>query len=170
MIAELSQFRAAVGVPLAEQLTLDGGLDPQVALPPLESLRDEARNRHPALALSRSEVRQAEARITYERALARPQPAVRSDVERYPDVPNFRFGIEIPLPFWNKREGPIAESSGGITADGIPLRAPGRLKFWPRWKVLTNVINWQASSWRRSSKDFLKKQRKRFGQPRPRFS
>lgn len=114
LVAEMSQFRAAVGVPLDEQLTLDGALDSQIALPTLDNLRAEAQAQHPALALSRAEVRQAESRISYERALAKPQPSLRSDTERYPDVPNFRFGIEIPLPFWNRREGPIAESVAAL--------------------------------------------------------
>jgi cobalt-zinc-cadmium efflux system outer membrane protein len=110
LVTEVSQLRAAVGTPLDADLTLQGTLDRAVVLPPLEELRTETLERHPAIALVQSEVRRAESRVAYERALARPQPALRSDVDRYPDVPNFRFGIEIPLPFWNKREGPIAEA------------------------------------------------------------
>jgi cobalt-zinc-cadmium efflux system outer membrane protein len=123
LVAEQNQFRAAVGAPLPTELSLDGALNPQVLLPSLEELRAEARQRHPALALSRSELRQAEARISYERALARPQPSLRSDVERYPDVPNFRFGIEIPLPFFNRREGPIAEAVAGLKQTEWTARA-----------------------------------------------
>jgi outer membrane protein, heavy metal efflux system len=35
---------------------------------------------------------------------------VRTDLERYPDVPNYRVGIQFPIPFWNRRKGPIAEA------------------------------------------------------------
>jgi cobalt-zinc-cadmium efflux system outer membrane protein len=38
-------------------------------------------------------------------------------------VPNFRFGIEIPLPFWNKREGPIAEAVAGLRQTEWTARA-----------------------------------------------
>jgi len=123
LVAEQNQFRAAVGAPLPMELDLAGALSPPVLLPPLDDLRAEARERHPSLALARSELRQAEARISYERAQARPQPSLRSDVERYPDVPNFRFGIEIPLPFWNKREGPIAEAVAGLRQTEWTARA-----------------------------------------------
>jgi cobalt-zinc-cadmium efflux system outer membrane protein len=110
LVADLNQFRAAVGSPLPDDLMIEGMLDPQVMLPTLDELRDQSRAQHPALALARAELRQADARIGYEKALVRPQPIVRSDYERYPDVPNWRMGIEIPLPFWNRRQGPIAEA------------------------------------------------------------
>ncbi|MEZ5354208.1 MAG: TolC family protein [Bryobacteraceae bacterium] len=110
LVTAVAQFRAAVGATLADDIVLDGSLDPPLSLPPVEELEQQARERHPALVLARSEVRRSEARIAYEQALRRPQPSLRSDVERYPDVPNFRFGISVPLPFWNKREGPIAEA------------------------------------------------------------
>lgn len=31
-------------------------------------------------------------------------------MERPPDSPTYRVGFSIPLPFWNRREGPIAEA------------------------------------------------------------
>src|SRR5581483_7450102 len=123
LVSELSQFRAAVAAPLDEDLMLQGDLDPAVTLPPLEELRKETLSRHPALALARSEVQRADARVDYEQALVRPQPVLRTDVERYPDVPNFRVGIEIPLPFWNRREGPIAEAVAGLRQTNSILQA-----------------------------------------------
>jgi len=109
-VAALSQLRAAIGSTVDADLSLDGALDPAVTLPPIETLREEVRARHPALLLSRSEVRRAEARVTYETALRRPQPSLVVEVDRPPDVPIYRAGINIPLPFWNRREGPIAEA------------------------------------------------------------
>jgi cobalt-zinc-cadmium efflux system outer membrane protein len=108
----LAQFRAAVGGPLAADLDLDGSLDPPVQLPPFEQLRTEAEERHPTLALARSEVRRAEARVGYETALRRPQPALRTEVDM--SGPSYRFGIIMPLNLWNKREGPIAEAAAGL--------------------------------------------------------
>ena len=92
-INAVSQLQAAVGDPLNPGVTLEGALDPPVALPALEDVRQEALSRHPLLQFAQSEVRRAESRIPYEQALRKPQPSVRSDYERYPDVPNFRFGV-----------------------------------------------------------------------------
>jgi cobalt-zinc-cadmium efflux system outer membrane protein len=111
-VAALAQFRAAVGGPLDADIELDGALEPAVQLPPLEDLRRESLDRHPSLALSRSEVRRAEARLSYERALKRPQPALRGEVDM--TSPSYRFGVVIPVPVLNRREGPIAEAEAGL--------------------------------------------------------
>lgn len=123
LATEQSQFRAAVGTPLDPVLTLDGNLDAPVTLPPLADLSREAVERHPALAVARAEMRRAEARIAYEESLRRPQPSVRVDVERWPDVPNYRVGVDIPLPFWNRRKGPIAEAVAGLRQSQAVARA-----------------------------------------------
>lgn len=114
VVDAFAQFRAAMGSTLDPNTVLQGSLDPPVTLRPLPELEQETLNRHPALALARAEVRRAESRVNYELALRRPQPSVRTDYERYPDVPNFRFGVDIPLPFWNRREGPIAEARAAL--------------------------------------------------------
>jgi cobalt-zinc-cadmium efflux system outer membrane protein len=106
----MADFRAAVGVPVAEGVVLSGALDSPGALPPLEDMQRASVEGHPWLRMARSQVARAEAQVNLERAMRIPQVALRSDFERYPDVPNWRFGVEIPLPLWNRRQGPIAES------------------------------------------------------------
>lgn len=110
LIGALAAFRAAVGADLPATLAVEGRLDPPAPLPPLAAIEQEVLNRQPLLRVARAEVRRAEARLIYEQAQRRPQPSLRADYEQYPDVPNFRFGIELPLPLWNRREGPIAEA------------------------------------------------------------
>lgn len=109
-ITAMSMLRAAIGAPLAPSIVLDGELDGPVTLPPLDELRREVLDRNPAAMLARSEIRRAEARLAYETALRRPQPALTATVDRPPDTPTYRAGIAIPIPFWNRREGPIAEA------------------------------------------------------------
>jgi cobalt-zinc-cadmium efflux system outer membrane protein len=96
---------------MAPDLELEGQLDPERTLPPLEELRTEVIASHPLLRLARSEVRRAEARLGYEVALRRPQPFLVAEMDRPPDSPTYRAGINLPLPLWNRREGPIAEAS-----------------------------------------------------------
>ena len=111
LVTDLSQFRAAVAAPLAPEIDLQGGFDAAAPVPPLEDLRREVLERHPTLALGQSEVRRADARVDYEVAQRRPQPLLRTEIDWAPDNPSYRAGIAIPMPFWNRREGPIAEAA-----------------------------------------------------------
>jgi cobalt-zinc-cadmium efflux system outer membrane protein len=110
-VSALSQLRAALGSTFDAGLDVEGAVDPPVSLPTLDAVQREALDRHPALALARSEVRRAQARLTHEMALRFPQPTLRVEIDRPPDTPTYRMGIELPLPLWNRREGPIAEAS-----------------------------------------------------------
>lgn len=113
-VAALAAFRSAVGAPLPDQIQLIGAPDEVVALPPLEALREQVLREHPGLRLAEDSLRRAEAQLRFEEAQRVPQPVLRADLERYPDVPNFRFGIDIPIPLWNRRQGPIAEAVAGV--------------------------------------------------------
>jgi cobalt-zinc-cadmium efflux system outer membrane protein len=108
LVTAMGQFRAAVGGPLDPDVRLEADLDPPPVLPTLEELRREAIDRHPALAVARSEVRRSEARLNYERALRRPQPSLRAEIDM--TSPSYRAGIVLPLPVFNRREGPVAEA------------------------------------------------------------
>jgi cobalt-zinc-cadmium efflux system outer membrane protein len=86
-------------------------LDPPATLAPLEEMQQRVVERQPFLRLARSEVERARAQLAFEQAQRVPQPSVRVDYEKFPDVPNWRVGLDIPLPFWNRRQGPIAEAT-----------------------------------------------------------
>jgi outer membrane protein, heavy metal efflux system len=107
--AAVSALYAAVGVPLGD-VDPDGPLDRPVPLPPLDALRNEVMGSHPAIALANSETRRAAAYLEHQRAQRTPQPTVWADVFRQPDVAQYRYGVTIDLPFWNRREGQIAEA------------------------------------------------------------
>ena len=70
--------------------------------------------RHPILNQARAEITVAEARLKTEIAARKPQPSVYTDYEHQPDLGFARIGVNIPLPIWNKREGPIAESVAAV--------------------------------------------------------
>lgn len=111
-IAAAAQFSVAIGGSLDDTIQLQGTLDPVVKLSPLSELRTEVLAKHPALAAVRSEVSRAEASIEYEKALRRPQPSLRVEVDM--SGPTYRAGVAIPLPTRNRREGPIAEAVGEL--------------------------------------------------------
>jgi cobalt-zinc-cadmium efflux system outer membrane protein len=110
-VTAVAQFRAAVGGVLPADLDLEGALDPDAALPPVDALRSEARARHPALRRAAAEVGRAAARTAYETAQRRPQPSIWSEVDQ--SGPTYRIGVRLPVPIWNQRQGPIAEARAG---------------------------------------------------------
>lgn len=112
----IAQLRAAVGVPVPPALTLSGDLDAPSSLPSLDELRRQVLDRHPELSRAQAEIRRSQARLNYETAQRRPQPSLVAAYDRPPDVPIYRAGISITLPFWNRREGPIAEAVAGARA------------------------------------------------------
>jgi cobalt-zinc-cadmium efflux system outer membrane protein len=110
----VAYFRTVVGAPLGANVELEGQLDSRHPLPALESLREEVASRHPSLAQAQAEIRRAAARLRTEQALRRPAPTAHSEFEHQPDLQFYRFGISLPLPVWNKREGPIGEAAAGL--------------------------------------------------------
>lgn len=107
-LTAIAAFRAAVGTDASRNLEpapVDN-LAPPIGLPDLDELRRQVIERHPALSFAQSEVRRAEARVNYEKALKRPQPELRFEADM--TNPSYRAGIAITLPAWNRRTGEIA--------------------------------------------------------------
>lgn len=111
----IAALRTAVSAPLPDVIEPRGALNITVQMPPLDVLRGEVLSRHPALAAARSEIRRAQARLDNEVALRKPQPSIRGEYEHQPDLGFYRFGLTLPLPLWNRREGPIAEAAAALT-------------------------------------------------------
>lgn len=114
LVAAISQLRGAVGSALPADLRTAGEFETAVPLAPVSALRQEALERHPALDLARAERSRAEARLRHERSLRIPLPALRAEVDRPPDTPTYRFGLNIPLPLWDRRKGQVAEASAQL--------------------------------------------------------
>jgi cobalt-zinc-cadmium efflux system outer membrane protein len=110
----IAVLRTAVSAPLGPNLEPRGALQISTILPPLDALREEALGRHPALRQAEAEIRRAQARLHTEIALRKPQPSVYAEYERQPDLGFYRFGVRLPLPLWNRREGPISEAEAAL--------------------------------------------------------
>lgn len=107
--AALSQLSAAIGAPV-RGLQLEADLDPPEVLPPLSDLQGEMLARHPSMGLVDSQVRRAEATVASEKAQRIPQPSFWMDWFQQPEAAQYRFGVTIPIPIFNRRQGPIAEA------------------------------------------------------------
>lgn len=110
LISALAALRAAMNSPIPPNIEPKGSLDPPLTLPSLDSLKTEVLNNHPALAQTRAEIRRAEARLRTEKELRKPAPTLHGEYERQPDLGFYRFGVSVPVPFWNRRQGPIQEA------------------------------------------------------------
>ena len=122
-IFALAQFRTTVGSTLEPDIEIEGKLDETVALPPLETIRQQALAQHPIMAFVRAEIKRLEANVSYEVAQRRPQPQVLAEIERPPDSPSYRFGVSIPINVWNRREGPIAEAAAQVRVAAAVARS-----------------------------------------------
>jgi len=103
-----------VATSLGEDFEVSGDLSAPRELPALGDLREEVLARNPVIAQSQAEQVRARARLNVERELSIPQVSIRAGVDRDPDLQNWRIGVALVVPVWNRREGPIAEAAAGI--------------------------------------------------------
>jgi outer membrane protein, heavy metal efflux system len=112
--AALAELRALIGTNIGERFVPQGTLDEPPKLPTLEEIRQTALREHPALARMGAEVRRAQAHLETEKALRTPQPVLIAEYEQMPDVRFFRAGVSLPIPLFNRRQGPIGEASATL--------------------------------------------------------
>jgi cobalt-zinc-cadmium efflux system outer membrane protein len=106
-------LRAAIGAPLGD-IAPEGVLAEKANLPPLSTLREKVLAKHPAVGQAQAEIRRADSRLDLERELRKPQPTLRSELEQQPGARQFRLGLNVPIPAWNRREGEIAEAAAAL--------------------------------------------------------
>jgi cobalt-zinc-cadmium efflux system outer membrane protein len=82
--------------------------------PPLDVLQAEVLAAHPALAVLRAEAERARRQLEQERALAAPQPGLRFQDARDPEMRNATIGLTLTVPLWNRREGQIGRARAAI--------------------------------------------------------
>ncbi|PWB58494.1 MAG: TolC family protein, partial [Nitrosomonadales bacterium] len=108
------RLRALMGAPLAADFEVATESPLAADLPALEELRRDLLARQPLLKVAEAETRRAQARVEQERAQRLPQPTLKLSAERDPDMNQWRAGVALPLPLWNRRAGPIGEAVAGL--------------------------------------------------------
>lgn len=108
------RLRAVIGAPLGKsfEVAQEKLLPPD--LPELEDLRRELLERQPIIKVANAQARRAEARVQLERNLRMPQPTVTVGTLQDPDWKQWQVGVSLPLPLWNRRQGPIGEALAGL--------------------------------------------------------
>jgi cobalt-zinc-cadmium efflux system outer membrane protein len=112
-----------IGIPPGDVYALRGGIGGEPALPTLESLRDEITRDNPQIQQALAEQERARSRLQLERDLRMPAPTLQAGYLQEPDKEVTRFGLALPLPLFNRREGQIAEALAEAKVADAQLRA-----------------------------------------------
>ncbi len=115
-------LKAVMGTPSDEEFDPQGTPEEPVHLAPLPELRIQVLSTHPALSESTARTAEAQAMVKHELARRLPQPSVYGEYERQPDLAFYRFGVNVPLPLWDKRKGPIAEAKAEVNRSRASAR------------------------------------------------
>jgi cobalt-zinc-cadmium efflux system outer membrane protein len=107
----LATLRVLVGAPLPMDTDVSGDLPGVIPVVSLDSLRQQMLDRYPALRQAQADVRRLQARVEAERALRTPRPTLFAGVDQDPEQRRSIFGVAVPIPLWDQRQGPIGEAA-----------------------------------------------------------
>jgi len=107
-------LRRLSGNALPAQFEASGSLPPVAALPDLTLLQGRMLDANPRLRVLSAEYDRIRARLDQERALRTPQPTISVAQSQDPETRQTLFGVALPLPLWNRRDGQIAQVQAGI--------------------------------------------------------
>ena len=107
-------LKATIGAPIEDNFDPQGEPASRITLPSLAQVRQTVLAGHPVLAEAAARTEQAQAAVQHEVARRIPPLNVYGEYERQPDLTLFRFGVNIPLPLWDRRKGPIAEAAAEV--------------------------------------------------------
>jgi cobalt-zinc-cadmium efflux system outer membrane protein len=91
-----------------------GDLPAEKPLPALETMQAQLLAASPEFARAAAELKQAELRLEVEREQRLPPVTLVAGTDQDPDRRNLMLGLSVPLPLWNRREGPIAEAVAAV--------------------------------------------------------
>ena len=107
-------LRRLSGNALPAQFEASGTLPGVASLPDLTLLQGRMLDANPRLRVLSSEYDRMRARLDQERALRTPQPTISITQSQDPETRQTSFGVALPLPLWNRRDGQIAQVQAGI--------------------------------------------------------
>jgi cobalt-zinc-cadmium efflux system outer membrane protein len=92
-------------------------------LPDLDPLRSQVARNNPQLQQAIAEEERARNRLQLERDLRVPAPTLQAGYVQEPDKEVARFGVAIPIPLFNQRQGQIAEALAEVKVAQAQLRS-----------------------------------------------
>jgi cobalt-zinc-cadmium efflux system outer membrane protein len=105
-------LRGLVSKSLTASFGLIGSLPPSDINLNADLLKNEI-TKSPKLKQIKASADIAENRLRLEEKLVNPGLTLNAGVDQDPDITSYRFGISIPIPIWNRRQGQIGEAAAG---------------------------------------------------------
>jgi outer membrane protein, heavy metal efflux system len=105
-------LRGLVSKSLTDSFGLVGSLPPSDINLNADFLKNEI-SKSPKLKQIKASADVAENRLRLEEKLINPGLTLNAGVDQDPDITSYRFGISIPIPIWNRRQGQIGEAAAG---------------------------------------------------------
>jgi cobalt-zinc-cadmium efflux system outer membrane protein len=105
-------LRGLVSKSLTDSFGLVGSLPPSDINLNADLLKNEI-TKSPKLKQIKASADIAENRLRLEEKLINPGLTLNAGVDQDPDITSYRFGISIPIPIWNRRQGQIGEAAAG---------------------------------------------------------
>lgn len=114
VVTATATLRAIIGAESSLPIDPQGTLSKVPTMPPMPDLLKKVLDVHPAFAQARTEVRRSEAVLGAERTLRVPQPSALAEYEQQPDLRFYRLGFSVPIPVFDRRQGPIREAEARV--------------------------------------------------------
>jgi cobalt-zinc-cadmium efflux system outer membrane protein len=111
-----------IGIPPDEDYAVRGNVGTAAALPALEGLRSQVARDNPQIQQALADQERARNRLQLERDLRVPAPTLQAGYVQEPDKEVARFGVAIPIPLFNQRQGQIAEALAEVKVAEAQLR------------------------------------------------
>lgn len=103
-------LRGLVSKSIVDTFDLNGSLPASDITLNMEQLKDDI-NKSPRLKQIKASAEIAENRLRLEEKLINPGVTLKAGVDQDPDITSYRFGLSIPIPVWNQRQGLIGEAA-----------------------------------------------------------
>jgi cobalt-zinc-cadmium efflux system outer membrane protein len=103
-------LRGLVSKSIVDAFDVSGSLPPSDIALNMEQLKDDI-NKSPRLKQIKASSEIAESRLRLEEKLINPGVTLKAGVDQDPDITSYRFGLSIPIPIWNQRQGLIGEAA-----------------------------------------------------------
>jgi outer membrane protein, heavy metal efflux system len=124
--------------PINFTIEIDGNLSKKLDVSDYQLMRLTVSEENPEIAVGLRDVERFTRQIEFERKLVLPQVVVRLQHERDPEIVQNKVGVQLTVPFNNRRQGPIAEAVAGSEKAKIALQAK-------RFELETNFDSaWEA--------------------------
>jgi cobalt-zinc-cadmium efflux system outer membrane protein len=111
-----------IGIPPDEDYEVRGSIGSGSVPPTLQELRARVTRDNPQIQQALAEQERARNRLQLERDLRVPAPTLQAGYVQEPDKEVTRFGVSIPIPLFNQRQGQIAEALAEVKVAEAQLR------------------------------------------------